>query len=130
MKKLLVLFSLAALVTLTGCRTDADKASHNLSVAADNFEVSRRITFINGFTNDYMLTVEGKCSIKVASNNKLDVICKTGGNTYKKHFLGLSDNVTYISEQLDSVGVSEYHTRIIFKPENIIPDFEMKVGEY
>lgn len=123
MKKLLLA---AVLVTLAGCDGDATVASRNLSVAADNFEVDRRITFINGFTNDVMLIVEGKCSIKIAHNNKLDVICKEGSSSFKKHFLGLSDNVTYISEKMESVGVGVYRTRVIIKPENILMDWEVK----
>lgn len=123
-KKMLII---AALIATTGCMSDADKASVNLSTAADNLEIDRRITFINGFTNDVMLVVEGKCSLRVASNQKLDVVCKEGHGSYKKHFLGLSDNVTYISEQMDGVGVDVFRTRVIIKPENMLPEWEVKL---
>jgi hypothetical protein len=115
----------AALI-LAGCN-DADIASRNLSVAADNFEVSRRIVFYNGITGEYMLTVEGLCSL--GNNDKarqLSLTCKTGPSAYKKHFLGLSDNVTYFVEQLEGNRVSAYHYRVIFKPAAIIPDIEVK----
>jgi hypothetical protein len=70
-----------------------------------------------------MLVVEGRCSID-DDNNQLEVTCKTGDNEYKKHFLGLSDNVTYMAEQLEGAKVSKYHYRVIFKPETIVPDVD------
>ena len=120
-------------VTLLGaCSDDASIASRNLSKAADMFEINRRIVFINGITGQYMFTIEGRCSIKADSRDKqLEVTCKTGFDSFKKHFLGLSDNVSYIAEQMESKGVSVYHTRIIFKPQSIIPnvDFRGNVNE-
>lgn len=115
---------LLPLVTL-GCARDADVASRNLSVAADMFQIDRRVIFYNGITDKYMLTIEGKCSInKDNIDNQLEVTCKVGMDTYKKHFLGLSDNVTYFVEQLEPKGVSVYHYRVIFKPQSIIPDID------
>lgn len=111
---------------LTGCDNDARVASRNLSQAADNFEVNRRIVFYNGITGDYMLSLEGRCSFDANTARKLDVTCKTGPKEYKKHSLGLSDNVTYFSEQLQGTDVSVYHYRVIFKPQVIIPDVDMK----
>lgn len=111
---------------LTGCDNDARVASRNLSQAADNFEVNRRIVFYNGITGDYMLSLEGRCSFDASTARKLDVTCKTGPKEYKKHSLGLSDNVTYFSEQLQGTDVSVYHYRVIFKPQVIIPDVDVK----
>lgn len=127
MKKLVAL-PIATLLALTGCSSDASVASQNLSTAADNFEIERRIVFFNGITDNYLLTVEGLCSITVASNGKLDVTCKTGDNEYKKHFLGLSDNVSYFVEQLEPAEVDVYHYRVIFKPEAIVPDIDLKTS--
>ena len=119
--------SLAALAVLglSGCATDtdADVASQNLSKAADQFEIERRIVFFNGITDKYLLTIEGKCSIR-DDNRQLEVTCKTVGGEYKKHFLGLSDNVSYVAEQIESANVSTDHYRVIFKPEAIIPDID------
>jgi hypothetical protein len=108
---------------LAACSSDADVASDNLSKAAEQFEIERRIVFVNGITDKYMLVVEGRCSID-DDNNQLEVTCKTGDNEYKKHFLGLSDNVTYMAEQLEGAKVSKYHYRVIFKPETIVPDVD------
>ena len=111
---------------LAAC-SDADIASRNLSSAADNFEINRRIVFYNGITGDYILTIEGLCSQEPSENTKkLAVTCKTGPGAFKKHFLGLSDNVTYFSEQLDAAPAGTYHYRVIFKPSAIVPDIELK----
>lgn len=121
------LATLLAALALAGCSSDADVASRNVSKAADNFEVARRIIFYNGITNDYMLSIEGYCSL---GNNdtkaKLSVTCKTGPGVYKKHFLGLSDNVTFFVEQLDAKNVSTSFYRVVFKPSTIVPDIELR----
>ena len=112
-----------------GCSTDAEIASHNVSKAADQFEIVRRVVFYNGITNDYILSVEGLCSIrKDNADNQLELTCKTGPNEYKKHFLGLSDNVTYFAEQLEPAPANVYHYRVIFKPEAIVPDVDLETS--
>lgn len=119
-----ILLAGTIIVGATACTdTDATVVSENLAKAAEQFELNRRIVFINGITNDYLLTIEGKCSIQDA-NGQLEVTCKTQGGEYKKHHLGLSDNVTYISEQLEAASVSADHYRVIFKPETIVPDID------
>ena len=111
---------------ITGC-SDANVVSANLSKAADNFEINRRIVFYNGITGEYMLSIEGLCSIDSARETKaVAVTCKTGPTEYKKHFLGLSDNVTYFAEQIDSVKESQYQYRVVFKPLSIVPDIEVR----
>jgi predicted small secreted protein len=113
-------------LVLAACN-EADTASRNLSVAADRFEVTRRITFINGITDKYLLTVEGLCSLgNMDKPRELTVTCKTGPNLYKKSFLGLSDNVTYVAEQLEANKVDPYHYRIAFRPATIIPDIDLQ----
>lgn len=116
---------LAGVGGLTACQTDADTASQNLSKAADMFEIPRRIVFINGITDKYLLTIEGLCSL--GNNDKsreISVTCKDGRD-FKKYFVGLSDNVTYLVEQLDGVNVSTMRSRVIWKPLSIIPDIEI-----
>lgn len=124
MKRLMTLAAAAAV--LAGC-SDADVASANLSKAADNFEVTRRIVFYNGITGDYMLTIEGLCSLGNSDKaGQLSVTCKTSAATYKKHFLGLSDNVTYFVEQVNDAPVGVYHYRVFFKPQTILPNIDFK----
>jgi hypothetical protein len=122
MRKQIAAIGFAAFA-LAGCSTDADVVSDNISKAADQFEINRRVIFINGITDKYLLTIEGRCSLKDA-DRQLEVTCKVADNEYKKHFFRLSDNVTYVSEQLESADVSRYHYRVIFKPEVIIPDVD------
>ena len=124
--KLKAIAAAAVFLTLAGCDNDVRVASRNLSQAADNFEISRRIVFYNGITGGYMLSIEGRCSFDAGTAGKLDVTCKTGPTEYKKHSLGLSDNVTYFSEQLAGADVSVYHYRVIFKPQTILPDVDFK----
>ncbi len=121
----IALLAATLLVGLTGCEDDALIASRNLSKAADMFEIDRRIIFYNGITGGYMLIIEGRCSI-ADQGNQLEVTCKISDSAYKKHFLGLSDNVTYFAEQMETVDVSVYHHRIIFKPQSIIPDIDFQ----
>lgn len=120
---------LAPTLALVGCQNDADVASYNLSQAADNFQIDRRIIFINTWSNTYLLEIDGACSIKDASSttgtNGVAVTCKVGPNEFKKHYLGLSGNVTYFSEQLGAADVSTYRYKVIFKPSVIVPDVDM-----
>ncbi len=128
MKKTLI--ATAAALTLLGVSacgsdvSDSEIASQNLSTAADQFEIERRIIFVNGITDTYPLSIEGKCSI-ADQGNQLEVTCKVGPDAYKKHFLGKSDNIFYVVEQLDAVDVDVFHYRVIFKPEAIIPDVDL-----
>lgn len=115
-----------AFAGLTGCDNDATVASRNISQAADNFEINRRIVFYNGITDSYMLTIEGRCSLDIDTPKAVKVTCKTGENEYKKHYLGLSNNVTYFAEQIDGADVSTYRYRVVFKPQSIVPDIDVK----
>lgn len=125
MKKLLVAILLVSIL-LSGCSA-ADQASQNLSTAADNFEITRRIVFYNGITGDYILVIEGLCSLgNYDQTGELTVTCKVSPTEYKKHFLGLSDNVTYFAEQIDGVSTDVYHYRVIFRPATIVPDIELQ----
>lgn len=122
-----IVASVAVGVTLLGgaaaCKSKADVVSANISKDADNFQILRRIVFYNGITGAYVLVIEGYCSL---GNNdpsrQLSVTCRTGKNEYKKHYLGLSDNVTYFEEQINPANVSANHYEVVFRPSTIIPD--------
>ena len=125
MKNIIALIGMSLL--LASCSNDAQVASYNLSQDADNFKINRRIVFYNGITGEYMLVVEGRCSLGSATTTKgVTVTCKTGNNEYKKHILALSDNVTIFAEQVDAAKASPYHYRVVFKPAAIIPDIEIR----
>lgn len=122
MKKLMLL---SIIFILVSCIDDAQRASYNLTKAADNFEVERRIVFFNGITDQYLLTIQGRCST-FNRGNLLEVICQTGIRSFKKHFLGLSDNVSYFVEQLEPVKASAFSYRVTFKPKAIIPNIDVR----
>lgn len=120
-----VLLAASGMIALSACANDADVVSENLSKAADNFEVNRRIVMFNGITDKYLLSIEGPCSIN-DDGNQLEVVCKSGPGTYKKHFLGLSDNVSYFVEQGEPIKASANHYRVTFKPQQILPDVDFR----
>lgn len=77
----------------------------------------------------YLLTIEGRCSMEPDSaGKKLDVVCKTGEDAYKKHMLGLSDNVSYFVEQTESREVDPWHYKVVLRPETLMPDIDLKVS--
>lgn len=125
MKRIVIGMLIAIMVVLVfvGCDSDAAVASRNLSQAADQFEIYRRAVFYNGITNEYILMVEGYLSIN-DQGNQLEVTVKNDDGTFLKHFLGLSDNVTYFVEQIDSARVSDGRYRVIFKPSVIVPNID------
>lgn len=126
MKKLLILFLLLVPLVLAWC-SDAETVSYNISREADYFKIVRRVIFYNWITNDYMLSIEWRCSINYDElDNQLEVTCKLWEDEYKKHYLWLSDNVTYFVEQMESEDVSADHYKVIFKPSIIIPDISIR----
>lgn len=128
MKNALMVILVLASVTSCSLRTTSDAAiaRNNLEVAEQNFEVFRRVVFYNGITGEYILTIEGRLAIIVDRDGDLVVTVKTKSGEYMKHYLGLSDNVTYFSEALLSNDVSTEQYRVIFKPISIIPTIELK----
>lgn len=131
MKKSKIIGSVAAVVvalSLAACNA-ADTASRNISYESDNFKVMRRIVFVNGITDKYLLSIEGLCSItKDKEDNQLEVTCKTGDSEYKKHYLGISDNVTYFVEQMDDSNVDTFHYKVAFRPEELLPDIDLQTS--
>lgn len=125
MKQILQYSVLALVLAFTSCRESSKVVSDNISAAAHNFEVNRRAVFYNGITDTYILTIEGLITL-TEEGGRLAVTAKTGPSSYKKHYLGLSDNVTYFMEQLDPVDADPFHYRVVFRPQTIIPDVEMQ----
>ena len=114
-----------ALGLLAACTSDADTARHNLDTAAEQFEVARRIVFINGITDEYLLEVVGFCSYE-AEAAQVVLICRNPDGTILKHSMIRSDNVTSVVEQLEGVDADTFRPRIIFKPESLLPDIDIE----
>lgn len=129
MKKITLLLIVVLLALFgAGCASSADKVSKNISTECEKFNCQRRIIGVNGVTDKVEFEVVGRCSIEgdnLGSLPSLQVICKQGPHDYKKHYLGLSDNLFFVSTQLKPLDVSEYHTEIVLKPQNIVPDFDL-----
>jgi hypothetical protein len=131
MKVKFIAAALAALTlttTLAACGSDADVASKNISKEAEQFKVVRRIIVVNGVTDKVELEVVGRCSYEHPAG-ELQLVCKEAPGAYKKHTIGLSDNVFFAVTQLQSINVSVYRTKIILKPQNIVPDLDLVTGE-
>lgn len=126
MKKVKVSLLLAALL-LTGCDRAADVASNNLSKAGDNFELYRAIHFINTRSDKEIMRVEGFCAKDNTSTDRtLVVTCREPNGLFKKHYMGLSTDVTYTIEQMESAPASVDHSRVIFAPQTLIPTVEIR----
>lgn len=129
MKKIFGCVAVVAAALLLGACSAADTASRNISYDSDNFKVMRRVVFVNGITDKYLLSIEGLCSItKDKEDLQLEVTCKTGEGEFKKHYLGVSDNVTYFVEQMDASSVDTFHYKVAFRPETILPDIDMQTS--
>lgn len=122
MKRGLIIVSLLlALLLLAGC-SEADRVSSNLSKEADNFNVVRQLTVINCLEGDVLFQMTGKMSITAdTEDNQLEIIVENEDGNYSKHFVGLSDNVTYVIEDLDSSDVSQYQYTLNYNPKMWIP---------
>ncbi|MBE6976238.1 MAG: hypothetical protein E7439_03450 [Ruminococcaceae bacterium] len=115
MKKLLaILFALVMVVTMFAGCTAADNINHNLSQAADNFEVVRRITVYNARTDLIVMEMEGYMSISNNGASELVVTCKTGANEYKKNYVYLNEYVIYVVEDITGTVTDPYHYKVHF----------------
>lgn len=117
-----------ALTALAGCVSDADRADENIVTAAEQFEVQRTIVGINGITGDIIFYAEGRCSFEDYTG-RVDVTCKYGPDEYRKHIFITGDQDSVVITQEEAIDVSVYQTRVILKPENLIPAFDLEVGE-
>lgn len=128
---IVTLTMVALAIVASGCQSNADKVSHNLSVEAEKFNVQRRIVGVNGITDKVEFEIVGRCSIEgdgLGTLRALTVVCKQGPHDFRKHYVGMSDNMFFISTQLQGLNVSQYHTEIVLKPQNVVPDLQVQTG--
>ena len=118
---LLVGISVIGMVGMVGC-TEANTVSTNISREADNFNVTRRLVVINGRTDTIIFSLVGNFSLTVdQEENQLEVIAEVRDGVYRKHFIGLSDEIQYFVEDVGDNEVSKYRYEVEFMPEKIIP---------
>lgn len=122
MKEKLFIAAVIGVTVLAGCDTEANRVSYNLSQEADNFNDIRQITVINCLQGDVLFQMTGKMSITAdAADNQLEIIVEDENGEYKKHFIGLSDNVTYVVEDVTAGDVEKYKYTLNFNPEMWLP---------
>lgn len=114
-------------VGMSACTSEADRANENLSKAAENFEVPRRITGINGITDNVLFTVEGFCSYETEGST-YEIICKNPDGSVSRTAMAKSDNVTIVVTQMGGANVDLFRPRIIFRPENVVPNFDLSTS--
>lgn len=111
----------AAVFALTGC-SQVNRVNYNITEEAENFNVYRRLTVINCIKGDTLFSIEGRMNIEAdTEDNQLEIIAEIEDGKYKKHFIGLSDNVTYTVEDISGSEVSKYHYEINYNPNMWIP---------
>lgn len=124
-KKIIAICMIGAIVLgISGCGTESQRVSYNLSQEADNFNVVRELTVIDCITGDTLFQMSGKMSITAdTSDNQLEIIVENDDESYVKHFVGLSDNVTYVVEDLNlgANEVDQYKYTLNFNPKMWIP---------
>lgn len=119
---LCMIMCIATTLTLGGCQTQADKVSYNISLEADNFNVVRQLTVVNCIKGDVIFQMTGRFSIKAdTAENQLEVTVEDENKRYQKHFIGLSDNVTYVVEDIRASDVSNYKYTLNFNPNMWLP---------
>lgn len=109
-------------IILAGCDSQASRVSENLSKEADSFNVVRQLTVINCIKGDVVFQMTGKISIEVdKEKHQLEVVVEDENGLYQKHFVGLSDNVTYVLEQKNFKNVSKYKYTLRYNPNMWLP---------
>jgi hypothetical protein len=127
-KWLLAILTLGLLFVFTGCaERQSDIVSQNLSLEADNFNVVRQLTVINCIQGDVLFQMTGKLSIKAdTADNQLEIVVEDENGKYQKHFIGLSDNVTYVVEDIRATSVDKYNYTLNYNPKMWLPiNFEV-----
>lgn len=124
-KSLLVIMCLFLLLIFTGCQRQSDKVSYNLSLEADNFNITRQLTVINTRAEDgnasILFQMTGNFSIEKESDGDLAVIGQNDDNTFYKHFVNLSRDITYIVEDIGKTSVNRHKFVINYNPKMIVP---------
>jgi hypothetical protein len=130
--KKIVVGLVLAVAALAGCTTDAQKVSENLSTEADQFKIVRRIVVTNTWNGETLWEATGRCSIDINRPDVLVLICleDEAVGQYKKHYLSTGGgNISWASTQLEAAPASRYHTTVVFKPQNIVPNVDISVGQ-
>lgn len=128
-KTALLTAAAALALALTGCTSDAQTVSDNVSKEADQFNIARKIVVTNLRSGEVMWELQGVCSIDINRPDVLILICKEPTGGYTKHFLSTGPETSWASTQLSGVDVSKIHTTIVLKPTAVVPNVDITVTE-
>lgn len=119
LKRLIVAFATAAMFSSVaiGCDTEANKVSANISLQADNFNITRKLTVLNARTDTVLLELTGTFALKNNTSNELEVIIETAEGKYQKDYVYLNEYTMYVVEDISGSEVDKYHYEINFLPE-------------
>lgn len=130
MKKVLLVLMLVVMVVVLASCTESDRVRHNLKREADDFNVRRRITVLNTRTDKPMMQITGLLSINLDSDGDLNITIEKSPGEYVLNYAHLSQDTTYIVEQIETKEVSKYQYEIIFYPKNLVIGwFDVKISD-
>ena len=129
-KKIIILFMILILpltmFLFSGCN-QADTVRHNIQEGANKFEVYRKITFVNLYTNEPLYSAEGYFSVQTTFENEyqgqqeIGLVFKISATEYKMDYFSIDNNVAYVIEQTENTTTNPYYWKItwyIALPDN------------
>ena len=118
----LIIITICTCFLFAGCDTESERVDYNITTEAENFNVYRRVTVINCIKGDTLFSIDGRMNINAdTKDHQLEITVEVAEGKYKKHFIGLSDNVTYTVEDISGSEVSKYHYEIKYNPNMWLP---------
>ncbi len=127
-KLILIVMMVLAVILLSSCEQEADIVRHNLKREADAFNVRRRITVLNTRTDTPMMQITGLISIDTDKDGDLNITIEKAPGEFVLNYAHLSQDTTYIVEQIETKEVSKYQYEIRFYPQRLISGwFDVKL---
>ena len=121
-KIILIVLMVVTVLVLSSCR-QADTVRHNLKREADDFNIRRRITVLNTRTDTPMMQITGLLSIDVDKDGDLNITIEKEPNQFVLNYAHLSQDTTYIVEQIETKEVNKYQYEIKFYPTQLVSGF-------
>ena len=120
MKRIMAIMLALAVVLLLAACSQSDKVTYNLRREAEEFNVRRRITVMNTRTDTALMQITGLLSIDTDRDGDLNITIEKAPGEYVLNYAHLSQDTTYIVEQIETKEVSKYQYEIIFYPKKLV----------
>ena len=128
-KTAIVLILILCIFVLASCR-QADNVRENLKREADDFNIRRRITVLNTRTDKPLMQITGLIAISVDDDGDLNITIEKAPNEYVLNYAHLSQDTTYIVEQIETKEVNKYQYEIKFYPTQLISGwFDIQIAD-